>query len=468
MKIAFAVLIYLYLGSFASAQLTTVYGKITNPLDSMVYIRYYKELLSYEQVFADSAKINSEGTFKMQFLWTKPFIAELSNGKKRTTLYLGLRDSLKIELDGKDFEKSIRYSGRGALANNYLTQKTLKFPEATSSSTYELSESAFITFIDSMHTLKRRFYNSYFSKIRTKNVSIQRFMELEEANIKYDLLESKLRYPGFHAYLKRDKEALTVSKNYYNFLQNVLLINPKAIHSIPYLLFVDSYVEGEVKKIYKRDTTKSTIRIKEQFINKNLSGEIKSYILAKWAYGLFIRNSDLVNGSYVFDLYKKNTKNQKYKDVLEKVYQNASRLAIGNPAPGFTLPDINGNKVSLSDFKGKLIYMDIWASWCGPCLMQIPYVKKLEEALRDKDIVFLYVSIDDNTESWKKMVTEKELKGVHLISNKEFDPGFSKLYNVKSIPRYFIIDKNGLISNNNPERPSGNVKEELEKLLGND
>jgi len=139
----------------------------------------------------------------------------------------------------------------------------------------------------------------------------------------------------------------------------------------------------------------------------------------------------------------------------------------GKPAPGFTLKDLEGNAVSLSDFKGRVIYMDIWASWCAPCIMQINRSKSLKEHFRgEEDLVFLYVSIDQDTAKWKRFIEEREVSGTHLISLKGEEEEILEKYNVPSIPRFILIDKDGNISDFHAKPPSNkSLIKDIEKLL---
>ncbi|MBK9107447.1 MAG: TlpA family protein disulfide reductase [Saprospiraceae bacterium] len=464
MKKTILILLSFYCHTCLLAQEVTVYGKILNPTENKVYIGYYQDQIAYERIYADSASLNQDGEFVIKFNWATAAYANFLHGQEYTPLFLSPGDSLKIELDALKMDETVTHSGKGEWVNNYLASKLITFPGGPPTH-YKLSENLFLKYIDSVYHSKLAFFTKHFSNIAENDPYTKRFRELEEAEMIYDHFISKMNYPDFYAYFNGQKEALSVGPNYFDFLKDAQLVNPKAYPAISYLLFVKYYVDREVYTMHKKDSSQSMVQLKEQFIDKNMNGDIREYLIADWAYQLLVRLGDLKNGKAIYEKYLKISEVKPYKDLLEKAYQNAERLAIGQPAPQFNLTDINGNMVSLSDFKGKVVYLDIWASWCGPCIREIPYAKKLEEEMHGKDIVFLNVSIDENLESWKKTVVDKGIKGIHLNSKGGNEALFSKLYNVQGIPKYYIIDKNGWIANNNPERPSGNVKDELERLL---
>ena len=94
--------------------------------------------------------------------------------------------------------------------------------------------------------------------------------------------------------------------------------------------------------------------------------------------------------------------------------QEKKELKEGDQAPTFKYLDINGKEVSLSDLKGKYVYIDIWATWCGPCTGELPHLKELEKKMHGKKIVFVSISCDKDKAAWEKMVKEKGLEGVQL------------------------------------------------------
>ncbi len=137
----------------------------------------------------------------------------------------------------------------------------------------------------------------------------------------------------------------------------------------------------------------------------------------------------------------------------------------GTPSPIFeNYENHEGGTTSLSDFKGKFVYVDVWATWCGPCKREIPSLKKVEAQYHGKNIAFVSISVDapkrhngsaDKAhEAWKKMVTDKELGGVQLIADKDYESDFMKGYKVRGIPRFILIDPDGKIVNPDPPRPS--------------
>ena len=130
-----------------------------------------------------------------------------------------------------------------------------------------------------------------------------------------------------------------------------------------------------------------------------------------------------------------------YTEALQAEMNKTLVLQPGQPAPDFTLSDPDGQSVSLSQFKGKVVLMDFWASWCGPCIADLETLRKIKEQMAAQPVVFLNVSLDENEGAWKRAIAKHQIQGVHVRS----DGQVTQAYNVSVIPRYYLVDPQGLI-----------------------
>lgn len=131
--------------------------------------------------------------------------------------------------------------------------------------------------------------------------------------------------------------------------------------------------------------------------------------------------------------------------------------------PEVKLYDADGNEVSFDKFRGKYVYIDLWASWCVPCIKEIPYLKQLEKDLNNGNVAFVSISTDTNTDAWKRKSKQLDLHGNQLINN---DNKLTRALNVNAIPRFVIYDPNGKLYNDNAPRPSDTRTKPLLESLG--
>lgn len=117
----------------------------------------------------------------------------------------------------------------------------------------------------------------------------------------------------------------------------------------------------------------------------------------------------------------------------------------GAKAPDFTLSDVNGNPVTMSAVKGKIKILDFWASWCGPCRLNNPELKKIYDEFHEKGLVIIGVSLDDEKEDWEMAIEDDGLDWVNVSSLKGWECEVARLYNVKGVPSLFILDENNNI-----------------------
>jgi peroxiredoxin len=145
------------------------------------------------------------------------------------------------------------------------------------------------------------------------------------------------------------------------------------------------------------------------------------------------------------DKIKDNFKeNVSVKEFVEKMAR-LKAIQVGQPAPDFTINSIDNTPIKLSDYKGKYVLLDFWASWCQPCRQENPNLVRAYNAFKDKNFHILGVSLDKDPAAWKSAIAADGLSWSHASELKDFEGESVRLYQVEAIPSSFIIDPNGVI-----------------------
>lgn len=142
-------------------------------------------------------------------------------------------------------------------------------------------------------------------------------------------------------------------------------------------------------------------------------------------------------------------KNTSWGLELQKEIEAVQKTVIGTTILDFTINDVNGNSVSISDFKGKYVLIDFWASWCGPCRRENPNLLKAYNKYKDKGFTVVGVSLDEKEASWKKAIAKDQMPWTQLSDLKGFKGEVAEYYNISGIPYILLIDKEGKIIDKN-------------------
>ena len=171
----------------------------------------------------------------------------------------------------------------------------------------------------------------------------------------------------------------------------------------------------------------------------------------------------------IIALVKQLVKDNDLLNTLSKHIDLVNKLKAGQPFPALpALTDLNDKEVKYEQLplKGKLLFIDIWATYCPDCRKELPALEVLQEDYKAEPITFVSISVDRDKEAWKTMVKEKKLGGIHLYASPETKELFKELYDLRSIPRYMLIDEKGNIINANLPMPSDkNLKELITATL---
>jgi thiol-disulfide isomerase/thioredoxin len=464
-KLTFSFILLLITCSvFASKNSVTIKGNIKNSTEPKVSFAFINDYIPNTPFPPDIELDIINNTFSITKEIDVPTLATFKYEKNTIVLFLEPGDQLSMSFDGADFLKSLKFEGKGAIHNNFVAEYQRQFYPPDFIFRDFIASTSAVDFI--AHFNKARKQQMDMIK-KDKKIS-KNFREYMEARSTYAYGSNVLNYVPIYQNANKTREKPELPEDFYKGLDNLDLNKPEFLHLQPYRSFLSVYLYMKFTEITeKEENYNSDNYFLDQYdlINKTLNGKVREVKLAELLMSLCkYGNREQFETKYA--IFKNEVSNKEYLRPIEVELTIQAALAPGNKAPDFKLADLDGKMVSLSDFQGKVIYVDFWASWCGPCLQEAPAAVKLKEHYKDNDdVLFLYISIDDDEDAWRKMIEKKELKGVHVLS-KGWNSSVPKDYNISGIPRYYIIDRNGNIHNDNAARPSHpDVTKQIDQAL---
>jgi thiol-disulfide isomerase/thioredoxin len=432
--------------------MATVEGTLVGSSVEKVTLSYYAEYLSYELVSAE-AELDEEGTFSLSIPLDKAHRAYLQYGNSVTGLFLFPEDHLVLNLENESPDAlMVSGNGSGVTASHFLFEFQRKFETPAM-----MRKSREMLQVDSDEEFKqwaiedKQAKLAFLEEFQQEQPLDPEFLMLIQNDINFGFANQMMLFPVYFAhYQNLEPVDAPLSDGYFSFLEEMEVNNDQAMDSREYIQFLDQYYQYQLRQTLPGEEL--AFAEKMEFVPQVLAGEPLQFTQAKMIrtelkYGNPLAVED------VYLTYVKDPANELYARVLQTDYEQAMKLAPGRMAPDFTLRDLNGKKVSLSDFRGKVVYLDFWASWCGPCIAEMPHAKKLKERFAGKDVVFLYVSIDDSEEDWRSGVEDNEMSGV-LLYSEGFRSETPQAYGIEGIPNYFLVNRDGTINLPNPGRPS--------------
>ncbi|MCF8453944.1 MAG: TlpA family protein disulfide reductase [Pedobacter sp.] len=418
----------------------------------------------YDTVYPDE-----QGRFLIKFNFRNPgYVALWNINFEGRDLYVVPGSDLRIDADGTDnntFLSTRKYSGSGADINNFIANAASPVffqLHPISLETYKLDEDEFVSYIFRHYSLRdslKSAWRSVLLKARRNDRVISDFIFTDSVSAVYDMTRYWYSYLNFS--VKRDQRRAFFGKYIKPYANPIE--DPRFLASPQYRWFWNRYVRQTSEyPIQGPQWMKYWIYL-PQTIEKNLAGIVKRITAGSLEEALISQYatipdslSDALLRTSDFLLQTINEPNAitAYRHDIVKASEYRKISRIGLPAPDFSLVDSTGKKYSLSNFKGKAIYLDVWASWCGPCIEQFPAANILHEKFKEnKNLVFLTVSVDNARKNWTKGLRLHSPLGMQLWAEGGFANAFTRSYGSTGLPHYVVIDKEGKIVNFKAPRP---------------
>lgn len=413
-----------------------------------------KLLLLQNDEVVKEIPVQADGTFRdtIREIGDNHFYYLVENPAVQTPLYLANGTNMELTLN-EEVSKTM-VSGSQTKQTQYLIERNSFINDRINGADSNLFGQKPQEFKENI----KAFFAELDKKLKAYGFD-EEFVKNQEKWTNYKFIEYLTIFPTYHRYTSGNEAILP--DDFYAERDGIDYDNAEEFRTI------DTYRDLVRSKFYTIINNPNDAENIKKFISE-VNALKSDNIRADLAKGTFqlISPSSTVNKE-IFDFINKNVTDEKVKEAAKKAYDVATKLIPGSPSPKFSnYENFNGGTTSLDDFKGKVTYIDIWATWCLPCRGEIPALKELEKKFHGKDVAFVSISIDQNKDEWKEFVKSEDLKGVQLFAENAFESQFIQDYGIRQIPTFIIIDKEGKIVNADAPRPSSDeITGLLEGLL---
>jgi len=442
-------------------------GVITNRLSDTITASFDSWSINYHET-SYSARIAPDGSFTLSFPIPGPYTElKLTHGQQATDLLVDTNTNLMMKVDAADFDSSLTYSGAGSGIANFMARRVIdkglledRYMDIRNATMKP--KDSFLAFFDGVWA------NEMQRMKRTQNFPNEFALPWQYYFI-FGRFNALMDYPRMHEVLvnhtyKAPPESYDIV-DYVGQDFNDLFMPLSTYRQYIGRFYIDKIMAERVRKPEYKDA-------EVPYDSVMMDAILMDYAMmppqsAEYAVGykinMMIPDQPIARSEAMLKEYKKHFPKSPNNAIMAKTLAEIKKKSKGQPELDFAFTTIDGKPMKLSALKGKVVLIDFWASWCGPCKMEMPFSKKLEEKLHDKPVVFLYVSIDEDPVAWKKGIEQLGIKGMHTRAS-GWNSKIPQLYNIRGVPSYFLIDKKGRFAVDHTPRPSSGT--ELEEAIG--
>ncbi len=379
-------------------------------------------------------QMNAEGKASVVLPVDEPQYGIVKYKWKTKAIYLEPGKGLDVIWDMRPSGLEIEFAGDGADKNNFINGKETRVPVMGD---FGLKEDEFLEKIDQYIADNNKVLESKgFDKV---------FQEKEKTRLLYDVCGILWQYAQ-----NRD-----CSEEYIAKMKSLMVEEDWLLQLDSYTNFMEgavAYFAGKALENQENASVKEkTLNVLNYVLSNIKSQAVKEYLVASFSIS-YIDSEGVDDAEEVKAIFNKEVTNSVMQAAFNSLYAQGSSVAKGSKAHGFKYLDINGKEVSLDDFKGRYVYIDIWATWCAPCREEYPHLQMLEKAFQGTNISFVSISTDQDEAKWKQTVKDEKMGGIQLHTGGDED--FLNAFRVKGIPRFILINPEGRIENANMTRPS--------------
>ena len=379
-------------------------------------------------------QMNAEGKASVVLPVDEPQYGIVKYKWKTKAIYLEPGKGLDVIWDMRPSGLEIEFAGDGADKNNFINGKETRVPVMGD---FVLKEDEFLEKIDQYIADNNKVLESKgFDKV---------FQEKEKTRLLYDVCGILWQYAQ-----NRD-----CSEEYIAKMKSLMVEEDWLLQLDSYTNFMEgavAYFAGKALENQENASVKEkTLNVLNYVLSNIKSQAVKEYLVASFSIS-YIDSEGVDDAEEVKAIFNKEVTNSVMQAAFNSLYAQGSSVAKGSKAHGFKYLDINGKEVSLDDFKGRYVYIDIWATWCAPCREEYPHLQMLEKAFQGTNISFVSISTDQDEAKWKQTVKDEKMGGIQLHTGGDED--FLNAFRVKGIPRFILINPEGRIENANMTRPS--------------
>lgn len=425
----------------AQSSYATVEGKYRSAVENKVFLFH---VVDGDLVEYASTSLGKDGTFAFTLVPGKSNFYYLGTRKDYYRVYLQPEQVLRVDIDTE--KGTIVLEGKNSQENMLVNEWQHLIREVEVKATKMAG--AYSTYEDFYPELNRIVpeYEKFLTRLKTRN-------KLFNEQMSY-LASSDIRYFAL-VFLSSGRTKHPDKGNITDFHRKILaedLINDRLL-DLPYAW---DFVE-KVSSATRRHLNNTEEHI-DFMLNRMEDPKMKSMLVLKM---LAKRRSAETYHSFM-ETYGKYLIVPEHRNTAMLQGSKYQALLPGNDAIDFSYPDIDGKVHSLSDYKGKVVVVDVWATWCGPCLKEIPFFKKLKDEFEGREVVFMGISVDKDKFKWEAYVKTENLAGIQLRGT----DGIRESYQIKGIPRFMVFDKAGKIITVEAPRPSDPaLKQMIENAL---